>query len=262
MSDALLLLDVEDGIARITLNRPAVGNALDLALARELLAAVIRCDTDPAIRCVLLAANGRLFCAGGDVASFATAGDQAPALLSELAGTLHMAVTRLARMRKPMVAQVQGPAAGAGFGLSLLADVVIAGRAANFTPAYGAIGLTPDGGLTWLLPRIVGMRRAQDIILNNRRVSSDEAEHIGLVTRVVDDEQLADEALAAARKLAASAVEALGATRALLLESSTTSLETMLELEVRSISASGGKPEFREGLAAFVEKRKPDFSRI
>lgn len=262
MSDALVLLEVEEGIARVTLNRPSVGNAIDLPLARELVSVAIRCDSDPSIRCVLLNATGRLFCAGGDVASFASAGDQAPALLSDLAGTLHMAVSRFARMKKPMVTLVHGPAAGAGFGLSLLADVVIAGRSANFTPAYGAIGLSPDGGLTWLLPRIVGMRRAQDIILNNRRVSSEEAERIGLVTRVVDDEQLAEEGLQAARRLAASAVGALGATRALLLDSPTTTLETMLELEVRSISACGGKPEFREGLAAFLEKRKADFTAL
>ncbi|MFP5433751.1 MAG: enoyl-CoA hydratase/isomerase family protein, partial [Alphaproteobacteria bacterium] len=147
---------VEDGIGRITLDRPEAGNAITLPLARALLAAAIRCQTDAAIRCIVLTGNGRLFCAGGDVQLLAGAGDKRSEVLSELIATFHAAVARLARAPKPLVTLVNGPAAGAGFSLAMLGDVVIGARSAHFTAAYGAIGLTPDGGLSWLLPRLVG----------------------------------------------------------------------------------------------------------
>lgn len=259
MSEELVQLTVDHGIARITLNRPDQGNVIDLSMARALLAASVRCDGDASIRSVLLSAKGRMFCAGGDISAFVSAGDDAPMMLSELAGTFHMAVSRLARMRKPMVALVQGPAAGAGFGLALLADVVLASRTAHFTPAYSAIGLTPDGGLTWQLPRLVGMRKAQEIILSNRRVPAEEAEAIGIVTRLVEQDDLAAEGEAVATAFASAATMAVGATRALLVDSFTHELETQLELEARQIAEAGGRPEFREGIAAFMGKRKPDF---
>ncbi len=254
-----VLFDVENGIARITLNRPEAGNAIDLAMARALVDASIRCQTDPAIRCVVLTGAGRLFCAGGDVSAFASAGDAVPAFLSELAGTLHMAMARFARMAKPFLVLVNGPAAGAGLSMAISGDVVLAARSAHFTAAYGAIGLTPDGGMSWLLPRLVGLRKAQDIILTNRRIKADEAEAIGMISRVVDDEALTSEGAETAAKLANSAVAALGAARALLQESHSASFESHLEAETRSISQAGGQPECREGLAAFFEKRPARF---
>jgi 2-(1,2-epoxy-1,2-dihydrophenyl)acetyl-CoA isomerase len=254
-----LIVEIADGIARLTLNRPDAGNAIDLPLAEALLAASIRCQTDRAIRCVVLTGAGRLFCAGGDVGAIGGAGDAAPALLSELAGTFHMAMARFARMEKPLLTLVNGPAAGGGFGLALAGDVVLAARSAHFTAAYGTIGLTPDGGLSWLLPRLVGLRRAQDIILANRRIKADEAEAIGMVTRTVDDAVLAEEGAAAATRLADAATGAAGAARGLLLDSFSTSYETHLEREVRAISAAGGTPESREGFAAMRARRAPDF---
>src|SRR3546814_36030 len=155
-------------------------------LARALLQAAIRCDTDPAIRCVVLTGAGKLFCGGGDVQAFSAAGDQVSSYLSELAGTLHMAVTRLMRMAKPLLVLVNGPAAGAGLSLAICGDMVLAARSAHFTAAYGMVGLSPDGGMSWLLPRLIGMRRAQAMIIGNQRVSANEAEAIGLVTRTVD----------------------------------------------------------------------------
>ncbi|MFW2830094.1 enoyl-CoA hydratase/isomerase family protein [Sphingomonas sp. ID0503] len=262
MRDLPLLVEVEDGIARLTLNRPEAGNAINLEMARALVEASIRCQTDPAIRCVVLTGTGRLFCAGGDVSLFASAGDRISALLSELAGTLHMAVARLARMPKPLLVLVNGPAAGAGLSLAISGDVVLAGRSAHFTAAYGAIGLTPDGGMSWMLPRLVGLRRAQEIILTNRRIKAEEAEAIGLVTRLVDDDQLAAEGKAVATTLSEAAVGAIGAARALLQDSFGNGFESHLESETRSISAAGASAECKEGLAAFFAKRRPLFKGV
>lgn len=259
MSETPLLVEIADGIAWLTLNRPEAGNAIDLPMARALVDASILCQTDPAIRCVVLTGAGRLFCAGGDVGLFASAGDQVSELLSELAGTLHMALARFARMAKPLLVLVNGPAAGAGLSLAIGGDVVLAARSAHFTAAYGAIGLTPDGGMSWVLPRLVGLRKAQEIILTNRRIKGEEAEAIGLVTRLVADEQLIAEGRSVAATLAGSAVAAVGAARALLQDSFSAGYETQLEREARAISAAGAGPECREGLAAFFAKRPPDF---
>lgn len=255
----LLEVSVEDGVATIRLNRPEAGNAIDIPLARALVDAATRCDQDAAIRCVVLSGNGRLFCAGGDIATMQQAGEQRGEVLSVLAGTVHMAAMRLARMNKPLLCAVNGPAAGAGMSLAIMGDVVLARRAAHFTTAYGAIGLTPDGGMSWMLPRLVGLRRAQDLIVNNRRVGADEAETIGLITRAVDDDRFDEEVRSAAGRLAQAATAAIGAARALLLGSYGNGYETQLELETRSIAAAAAGPEGREGVAAFLEKRKPRF---
>lgn len=262
MTDEPILLNVEDGIATITLNRPEAGNAINLLLAKAMFQAALKCEADPAIRCVVLTAKGRLFCAGGDLGDFATAGANIGAYLAELAGTLHMAVARLMRMRKPLLVLVNGPAAGAGLSLALMGDMVIAGRAANFSTAYGGVGLSPDGGASWMLPRLVGMRLAQEMIIANRRLSAEEAEAHGLITAVVDDAELVAEGQKRAARLNASAVGAIGAARALLLESIGGGFEAHLDLELRSIAERGTSAECREGVAAFLEKRKPDFKNV
>lgn len=254
-----VLLTRENGIARITLNRPKAGNAIDLPLARALWEAANEVDEDESIRVVTLTGTGKLFCGGGDVGAFADAGERFSTLLKELTGYVHSAIARFARMNKPMVTIINGPAAGAGFNLSLMGDIAIAAQSAHFTTAYTGIGLTPDGGATWLLPRLVGMRRAQEIILLNKRVSATEAAEIGLITKVVPDEALAEEAEAIAANLANGATRALGRTRNLLNAGFETSLETQLELEARNIAASGRDAEGREGVAAFLAKRKPGF---
>lgn len=261
MSELPVLFDVAEGIARITLNRPQAGNAIDLAMARALVDASIRCQTDASIRCVVLTGAGRLFCAGGDVALFKDAGDHVDALLSDLAGTLHMAIAGFARMAKPLLVLVNGPAAGAGLSLAIGGDVVLCARSAHFTAAYGGIGLTPDGGMSWWLPRFVGLRKAQEIILSNRRIKADEAESIGMVTRIVEDEDLAREGDVLAQQLARVATGALGAARALLRTSFETAYETQLANELQSIVRAGGSAECREGLTAYFEKRAPDFAK-
>lgn len=254
-----LLVTLEGAVATLTLNRPAAGNTIDLPLARALLDAAIRCDQDASIRCVVLTGTGKLFCGGGDLGGFAAAGEGISGYLSLLAGTLHMAISRLLRMRKPLLVKVNGPAAGAGLSLAIGGDVVIAARCAHFSAAYGAVGLTPDGGMSWLLPRLVGLRKAQEIILTGRRVGAEEAERIGLVTRVVEDAELDEAVEAQAQALAAAATGAIGAARGLLSESYGAGLEAQLEREARSIAAAGGSADCKEGVAAFLERRKPIF---
>lgn len=255
-----ILFEREGGIARLVLNRPEQGNAISLDLARRLFELAMRCDNDPSIRCVVLTGSGRLFCAGGDLMELSGAGDESPSAIGVLAGTLHMAVTRLLRMPKPLLVLVNGPAAGAGLSLAMCGDIVLGARSAHYTAAYGSVGISPDGGMSWMLPRLVGLRKAQDIVVTNRRVLSDEAERIGLITRVVDDEALVAEGAAMAETLCNSAVRAIGASRALLAESYGSGLETQLEKEVRAISLAAAGPEFKEGVSAFANRRKPDFA--
>lgn len=260
MSDSgPLIFEREGAVARLTLNRPTVGNSIDVPMTKAILEAAIACDEDPSIRCVLLTGAGRLFCAGGDVASFAAAGEAIPALLKELTAYLHMAIARFARMNKPLVTAINGAAAGAGFSLAILGDIAIASRSASFTLAYGLLGLSPDGGSTWLLPRLIGLRRAQELVLMNERLTAEQAATLGLITRVVDDAEMMNEACALAAKLAASATPAIGKVRNLLLTSFGTSLETQMENEARAIAEVSLTPQGREGVNAFLAKRKPNF---
>jgi 2-(1,2-epoxy-1,2-dihydrophenyl)acetyl-CoA isomerase len=260
--EAPVLLAVEDGVARVTLNRPDGANALNMALADALAETLMQLAQDRAIRCVVLTGAGRMFCAGGDISGFSAAGDNAPAYVAALARRAHDSIAALARMQKPLLTLVNGPAAGFGLSLALAGDLVLAARSASFSTAYGGIGLTPDGGMSWVLPRLIGLRRAQDMLLGNRRVGAEEAERIGLITRLVEDEALAAEGAMLAAQLAAKPVAAFSAARALLLASYGSSLEDQLEREAATIGLAAAGAEFREGIGAFLAKRKPDFSGI
>ena len=246
-------------IAYLTLNRPDAGNAIDVALARELLKATLVAEADSSVRCVVVRGNGRMFCAGGDVRGLHAAGDGLPEFLQDILASLHPAMARLARMEKPVITAIQGPAAGAGVALAAVGDVALAEPDAHFTMAYSRIGLTPDGGATWLLPRLIGYRRAQELALTNRRVSADEAAEMGLVTRTVEKGALAAEVDALAESFAKSAVRALGKTKRLLRSSDFASLEEQLDAECADIAEQGSTAESKEGIAAFVNRRAPDF---
>ncbi|ADL01332.1 enoyl-CoA hydratase/isomerase family protein [Brevundimonas subvibrioides] len=253
-------VEVRDRVAVLTLSRPDSGNAIDQEMADSLLKATLHIASDDAVRAVLLTGQGRAFCVGGDVKAFAATGTGASALVDGLTASLHVAVARLARMDKPLVTAINGAAAGAGFGLAILGDVALAARSAKFAMAYGAIGLTPDGGATWLLPRLVGFRQAQRLALTGERIDATEAERIGLITRVIDDDALQAEALAVATTLAQGPRLAFARTRALLHQSLSNGLETQLEREARGIAEAIAGPEGQEGIAAFVARRPADFS--
>jgi len=258
---AAVLVEREDAVARITLNRPEIGNAIDIPMARALLDAAIAVDEDDGVRCVVLTGAGKLFCAGGDVGAFAGAGDKLPAFLKEITAYLHTAQQRFARMDKPLLTAINGSVAGAGVGLAVLGDIALASPKASFTLAYTGLGLSPDAGATWLLPRLIGMRQAQELCLRNRRAGAEEAAALGLITRVVDGDLLT-EAMGIAHELADAATPALGATRRLLLDGAVASFDTQLDAEARSIAALSRTPEGKEGVAAFAAKRAPDFTGV
>lgn len=254
---APILLEVQDRIAILTLNRPANGNAFDLDAARMLLDVAWECDNREDVRCVVMTGAGRLFCAGGDIGSFGR--ETASHVLEQLTGYLGTAISRLARMKKPLISAINGPAAGAGVGLAILSDLAIASEQASFTMAYTAIGLTPDCGTSWLLPRLVGLRAAQDLAITNRRVDSHEAQRLGMVSRVVEHERLMSEALNLAGQLAAGATRAFATTRSLLLSSFGSAFEEHLRTEAMGIVEASRGDEGQEGITAFVSKRKPQF---
>ncbi len=243
----------------IALAAPEIGNALSVAMAEELLVAVERMAAAPNVRCVLLTGQGRFFCVGGDVKGLHEAGPDIGAMIERLTGPLHRAVDMLLKMDKPLVVAVNGPVAGGGLGLSLTGDIVLAAESAHFSMAYSAIGFSPDGGSSWLLPRLIGLRKAQELALTNRRLSSEEAESLGMVTRCVADDELADEARQVAVKLADGPRRAFAATRRLLLAADAATPEDQMEAEAQSVRAQAEGSEGQEGLAAFIEKRSPDY---
>jgi 2-(1,2-epoxy-1,2-dihydrophenyl)acetyl-CoA isomerase len=254
-----LTLEVKDGLARLTLNRPKAANSFNLDLTREFLEAATICADDSAIRAVLLTGAGRFFSAGGDLKNFAAAEDQVPKLVAETADALHAAISKLARMNAPIVAAVNGPAAGAGMSLVCMTDIALAAESAIFTMAYTAAGLAPDGSSTYFLPRAVGMRRARELMLTNRRLSAAEAHAWGIVERVVPDDDLMAEAEKLARALASGPTLAFGAVKKLLLASQNAQLEDQLDAETSAIVSMTRTSDGREGVAAFREKRKPSF---
>lgn len=250
---------IENRIARITLNRPDAGNAMNPELVEELAKAARRCDGNPAVKVVLLSAYGKMFCAGGDLRAFAGFGDRVGDRMKDLADDLHKAISLFARMDAPVVIAVNGTAAGAGFSLAITGDYVLAARSAKFTMAYTAAGLSPDGSSTYYLPRIVGLRKAQELALTNRVLSAEEAADWGLITRVVADDELQEAALAVCRKLAAGPANAQAVVKRLLLASLRHGLEEQMEIEGREISRAATTADGAEGIRAFLEKRKPVF---
>ncbi len=252
-------LDTAAGVATITLNRPDAFNALNLPLARELFAAVLEVDEDPAVRCVVVTGAGKAFCGGGDVKDFAENLPRIGVLIKELTTYVHGAVSRLVRTPKPVITAVNGVAAGGGLSLAMAGDLVLAAESARFTMAYSRIAATPDGSSSYWLPRLVGLRRAVELFYTNRVLTAKEALEWGLVTRVAADAELAEATRRLAAELAQGPTLALGRGKLLFHASTTESLETQMELESQSIARSGHTEDFAEGIRAFVAKRPPSF---
>lgn len=255
-----IILEQYEGIAKITLNRPDAANGLNMTMAQELLHAAIHCDEDPLVRAVLITGNGKMFCAGGDLKSFATYGDEIGAKLKQLTTYLHGAISRFARMDAPVIIAVNGTAAGAGFSLAVSGDLVLAAESAKFTMAYTAAGLSPDGSSSYYLPRLIGMRKTQELMLTNRRLSAEEAMQWGAINRVVADDDLQQVAAELAVQLAHGPTLANGAVKKLLHSSFSNGLETQMEDEARYIAAMTKLDDGKEGISAFMEKRKPEFT--
>jgi 2-(1,2-epoxy-1,2-dihydrophenyl)acetyl-CoA isomerase len=256
-----LLFELKDNVAHITLNRPDAFNAMNRELCQELMHATLRCDEDPTVRAVVISGAGRTFSGGGDLKTFAAQGDKLPTYVKEVTTYLHAAISRLIRMDAPVIAAVHGSAAGGGFSLACACDIVIAAQSAKFTMAYTRAGLTPDGSSTYFLPRVVGFRKAMELALTNAVLTAEEGMVWGLVTRVVPDANLMNEAYKIATDLAAGSKPALGATKRLLHSGFVETLETQMELESRAIADAARGADSREGIAAFIEKRTPNFNR-
>lgn len=253
-----LLFEKSDGVAKITLNRPDAANGINLQLAKEIMQAANDIDDDPSVRAVLITGNGKLFCAGGDLKSMAGA-DSRSALLKEITFYLHGALSRLARNNAPVVVAVNGTAAGAGFSLAVAGDLVLAAESAKFTMAYTAAGLTPDGSASYYLPRLIGMRKTQELMITNRVLSAQEALDWGAINRIVPDDQLQSEAEALAKQVANGPTVAFGAVKKLLMTTFSNSFETQLDMEANLIASMTTIHDGNEGINAFSEKRAAKF---
>jgi 2-(1,2-epoxy-1,2-dihydrophenyl)acetyl-CoA isomerase len=257
---ACLGYEVSDGLARLTLRRPEAGNAFDQSLADALDDVTGRIVDNPAVRAVLVTAEGSSFSVGGDIEVFASAAEgQLGQRMRELTDPFHAALARLAEHDAPVVSAVHGAAAGGGLALVCCADVVIAAETSRFVSAYAGIAMTADGGITWWLPRLVGLRRAQAFMLEGRPWTAAEASEAGLVTKVLPDAEVDAAAEALALRLATGPTVALGHVRRMLRDSDLRSLPDHLAVEQRNLIDVADTADAAEGISAFRERRAPRF---
>ena len=265
MSESLVLSAQQGAVLTLTLNRPESLNSFTSALHRQLMAALDAAAADAAVRCLVITGAGRGFCAGQDLSDPMVAPQPDPAAVPKDLGAViddyyRPLVLRLRSMPMPVVAAVNGVAAGAGANLALACDIVLAGRSASFIQAFSKIGLIPDSGGTWLLPRLVGRARALGLALLGDKLPAAEAERIGLIWRCVDDTALADAALSLASRLAARSTRGLVATRHAFDAAQALSLDVALVEEARLQHELGFAHDYQEGIAAFMAKRAPVFT--
>jgi len=257
---ASVLVSVDSGVLSITLNRPDKLNALNPEMHARLREALERAADDMDIRAVLLTAAGRGFCTGQDLAERDVSAGAAPIDLSVSLGShYNPLVRRMRALPKPIVCAVNGVAAGAGANIALACDIVIAARSASFVQAFAKIGLVPDSGGTYFLPRIVGTARAMGLALLAETLSAEQAAQWGLIWKAVDDERLGDEACALASRLASGPTHGYGLLKKALYATGTNSLDAQLDLERDLQREAGFTEDYREGVSAFKEKRAPRF---
>ncbi|MCE3289681.1 MAG: enoyl-CoA hydratase [Caulobacter sp.] len=261
IEDGPVLLRLEGGIAHLTLNRPEAANGVDVPLLRALHEAIMVIHGRSDVRVVLLRGAGANFCGGGDVRDFASHGEALPDYLRRATAYLQIVAGALVRLGPPVVTAVQGYAAGgAGIGLVCASDLVIAGASAKFLAGATRVGMAPDGGASVSLQRIVGFRRAMDMMLRNRPMDAQTALVVGLVNSVEPDDTLDAAALALAEELAEGAPLGLSAAKRLLWNGVGLGFEACLPEEARTVSELAGSSDAREGLAAVIERRQPRFT--
>lgn len=262
MNPETLILERHDAVLRVVLNRPERLNALSDQLLRELHETLAAAADDDAVRCVLLTGQGRGFSAGADLRDAASAARPGEPIDfgARLEQTYHPVLRAIRGMPKPVVAAVNGVAAGAGCNIALACDVVVAARSARFIQAFVRIGLVPDAGGTWTIPRLIGRARAMRWMMTGDELDAETAERWGLVTEVFDDAELADRALALATRLAQGPTLALAAIKRLIDASGTADFESQIALEARTQTDVGRSTDTIEGISAFLEKRPPKFT--
>jgi 2-(1,2-epoxy-1,2-dihydrophenyl)acetyl-CoA isomerase len=259
MSAPSVHVETRGAVAVVTLNRPDNANTINLQTAMDLLAAAMTCARNTTVRAVVLTGAGRNFCFGGDLRAIASKEGAEDDYLRELTGYLHSAISHFVRMDPPVIAAVNGTAAGAGVGLVAMADLAICGENSKFNLAYTGVGLTPDGGTSFLLPRAIGAKRTMELLLLNRPLPAKEALNWGLVNEVVADGELLKRALELAEELARGATRAFGKTKRLVAHALGT-FESHMVLESETIASQAVSTDGAEGIRAFLEKRKPNFS--
>ncbi len=254
-----LQFSVDQGVATITLDRPDNANSLNLTLGEELFRAAVVCDTTPDIRAAVLTGNGKMFCAGGDLAAFQDS-DNTSAELTLIATNLHNAIAVFNRMDAPLVIAVNGTAAGAGFSLACAGDYVIATEKAKFTMAYSNAGLSCDGSSTFFVAKHIGLLRTKELMLTNRVLSADEALAWGALNQVVPPDELMKTANDLAIRFSNGPTLAHGAIKRLLNQSYVNGLETQMELETMNIANMSATHDGVGAIKAFLNKEKPTFS--
>jgi 2-(1,2-epoxy-1,2-dihydrophenyl)acetyl-CoA isomerase len=261
-SQPVLLDRLENGVLTLTLNRPERLNALNGALIEALSAGIKRAGSDPECRAVLITGAGRGFCAGADLANRAFApGDARPDLGQALERGLNPIIRGIRNLPKPVVCAVNGPAAGAGANIALACDIVLAAKSAQFLQAFARIGLIPDAGGTFVLPRLIGDARARALMMLAEPIAAEQAQAIGMIYRAVDDEDLMGESHTVAERLAAGSTHALGLMKRALAASPTNSLDAQLDLERDLQREAGASDDYMEGVRAFLDKRPTNFRR-
>lgn len=255
MESTRMRFSIADGIARMMFDDPETNNAIDLQATREFAAAVRQCEATPDLKAVLIGGTGRMFSPGGNIRDFLANRDRLQIHVREMTMNFHAAVLGLNRMPVPVVAAVNGTAAGGGFSLVCASDLAIAKRSAKFNFAYTRSGLTPDGGGTFFLTRLVGPQRAFDLLALNPTLTADEARDLGIIARVVDDAMFETEVETVVQTLANAPSGAIGRVKLQLRQAMSATLEEQLETEGRAIPEMAARPETLATLEAFLAKR-------
>ena len=258
MSDPLVLSKLEDAVLTLSLNRPDRLNSFIEPMAQQLQESLTKAQNDHNIRCVLLTANGKAFCAGQDLPEVVDKDDQ-----YELGDTVRKSynpvIRAIRKLKKPVICAVNGTAAGAGANLAFACDIVLASTGAVFVQSFSKIGLIPDSGGTFMLPRLVGLQRANAMYLLDEKITPQQAEKIGLIYKTVAPDSLLDEAYTICQKLADMPTKGFGLYKQAINQSLTNTLDEQLELEAQLQTEAGKTADYHEGVQAFLDKRKPKF---
>lgn len=261
MSGETVLVERLAGVTRVTLNRPDRLNSFTVEMHEALRTAFSDIESDVACRAVVLTGAGRGFCAGQDLAARKmTPGSPPPDLGASLEQNYNPLIRRMRALPKPIITAVNGVAAGAGANLALNGDIVVAARSARFIQSFTKLGLVPDAGGTWLLPRLMGEARAKAAVMLGDAISAEQAESWGLIWKVIDDDRLADEAMALANRLAVGPTLGYAAQKLAIQSAATNSYDRQLDLERDLQRDLGHTPDYQEGVAAFLDKRAPRFT--
>tara|TARA_B100001287_G_C22667954_1_gene523807 strand:+ start:1400 stop:2170 length:771 start_codon:yes stop_codon:yes gene_type:complete len=253
----MILFDIKDGVGKITLNRPEKFHSIIRELALEFQNSLDKCINDGNVRAVLITAKGKAFCAGQDLEE--ATNPNAPNITKIIQEHYNPIIRKIRCLEKPVIAAVNGVAAGAGASIALCCDIIVAKESASFVQAFSKIGLIPDSGATFFLPRLVGSQKATAIMMTADKINSKEAEKMGMIYKTFPDESFESESWNLAKKLAKMPTKGLALTKKLLNSSYSNNLEEQLKIEKNYQKQAADTADFKEGVSAFLEKRKPNF---